>query len=185
MSPSNSHNQASTNQRLSSVLPRTTPQTRTARHRRGAPRDMSCSSRAEATAFTQLITRDVRKRASSANANAPQRVIESAHSVPSSNRSCRRRRQPDRIRICASSQLPNHNIEWNHRPRWSEPQPGWWHADTNARTPPSEPTLQIGSTPECQTRSCGVATARLHVVSEDDARRTSDRSDGRASSASR
>jgi hypothetical protein len=95
----------------------------------------------------------------SANANAPQRVIESAHSVQRSSRSCRRCRQPDRNRNCASSQMPNHKIDWNRRPRWSEPQLGWWHADTNARAPRSEPTLQIGSTFECQTRSCGVATA--------------------------
>jgi hypothetical protein len=63
MLPPDSHNQTLTDQRLPSVLPRTTPQTCTARHRRGAPRELSRSGQAEATAITRRIARDVRKRA--------------------------------------------------------------------------------------------------------------------------
>lgn len=81
MLPPDSHDQASTNLRLSSVLPRTTPQTCTARHRRGVPRDASRPSRSRSRSpHTAYHQRRAQAR-QSANANTPQRVIESAHSV--------------------------------------------------------------------------------------------------------
>lgn len=114
-------------------------ETRTARHRRGVPLTVQSRSNRGRSRSRHAAHHERRAQArQSANADAPQRVIESAHSVQRSNRSCRRRRRRDRNPNPRFIAVPNHDVDGNRRPGWSEPQLGWWRADTSARVLPSE-----------------------------------------------